>query len=314
MHRGDLRDAVVVLTGASSGVGRAAAHAFADAGSALVLVARGTDALAEVAEECGRRGAETAVVAIDIGDRDAAQAIAETAAARFGRVDVWVEAAAVLVAGPPEAHTVADVERLLRTNVLGSTLGALTAVEVFQRQGHGVLIVVSSLLGQLPSPLVPVYVASKFALRGLALSLRLAVADAPGVAVSLVLPGPVDTPMFQRAANRTGRRLRAIPPATAPERVAAAIVANARRPRRQRTAGVVSHAILAAHRVSPRLTERLVGEWSRLTVTRPEPVVDEDGARDRPVPPSRVSGGWRRGRLRRRLGERVGAWSAARRA
>jgi len=107
------------------------------------------------------------------------------------------------------------------------------------------------------------YSTTKFAVRGLALNLQQEVAGHPRIRVCLVLPGPVDTPFFDRAANHTGHRLRAIPPASAPERVAATILACARRPRRQATTGVVPHLALAAHRLAPRRPSRLSPDGAR---------------------------------------------------
>jgi short-subunit dehydrogenase len=307
----DLRGAVVVVVGATSGVGRATALAFADHGARLVLVARGGEALTTVSDTCGRR-TPVLPVPTDIADPAAVDRLAAAAVERFGRIDVWVEAASTLIVGDLEEHRPEDLQRLVAVNVTGTLHAARVALRTFRRQRHGVLIVVSSLLGLLPNPLAPAYVASKFATRGLALSLQQAVSHRPDIAVCVVLPGPIDTPMFERAANRTGRRLRAIPPAIAPERVAAAIVATARRPRRQTTAGVSSRAVLATHRLAPRLTERLAAEWSARLLVGPEPATaGSEALFDRPQR-SAVHGGDRRGRLRRRLGEFLGAMVARR--
>jgi short-subunit dehydrogenase len=278
----------------------------------VVLAARRVDALEELALECAARGAGALVVPTDITDDGAAEELLRRTVERFGRVDVWVEAASVLVAGDLVAHRPEEVRQLVDTNVTGVALGSRAALRQLRAQGSGTLIIVSSLLGVVPSPIVPVYVMSKFALRGLALSLRQAVVDQRGVHVCTVVPGPVDTPIFQRAGNRTGRQLRAIPPAYAPERLAAAIVACARRPRRQATAGVLAHGLLVGHRLAPRLTEAGVARWSGLWVTRREPAAPTSGALFDTVGDGEVHGGWRRGRVRRRLGERVGAWQALR--
>jgi short-subunit dehydrogenase len=204
---------------------------------------------------------------------------------------------------------------LLDTNVLGSVLVARTAPARFDAQGHGVLVIVGSLSGIFPNPQAPLYSMTKYAARGPALNLRRAVAGRPGVEVCLVLPGPVGTPLFRRSADHTGRRLRAIPPATAPERVAATIVACARRPRREATRGVLSHAALVLHRAAPRSTEWPVARWSAAMITTGSPAPETAGAVFAPRPedaPGQVHGGYRHGRLRRRLGERLGTWQAQR--
>ena len=311
--RRQIQGAVVVITGASSGIGRATALAFAGLGARLVLAARGPAALGEVERACRARGAQVLVVPTDITDAAAVEQLAKQAGQRFGGVDVWVQAAATMIAGPLGTEPVEELRRLVEVNVVGATLSARSALATFQAQGHGTLVIVGSLLGLVPNPQVPLYSMTKYATRGLALNLRQAVAGHPGIHVCLVLPGPVDTPIFQRSANHTGRQLRAIPPAYAPERVAAAIVGCARRPRRQTTAGTVSYLLLASHRVAPRLTDWAVARWSAATLTRPTPTPDTTGALFAPVPIAGVHGGWRRGRLRRRLGERLGTVLAQRR-
>jgi short-subunit dehydrogenase len=308
----DIRGAVVVITGASSGIGRATALAFAGLGARLVLAARDPGALGEVERACRARDAQVLVVPTDITDAAAVERLARRAVERFGRVDVWVQAAAALIAGALGTEPVEELRRLVEVNVVGATLSARAALATFQDQGQGTLVIVGSLLGLVPNPQVPLYSMTKYATRGLALNLRQAVAGQPGINVGLVLPGPVDTPVFQRAANHTGRQLRAIPPAYAPERVAAAIVGCARRPRRQTTAGAVSYLLLASHRVAPRLAEWAVARWSAATLTRPTPTPDTAGALFTPVPIAAMHGGWRRGRLRRRLGEWLGTAMAQR--
>jgi short-subunit dehydrogenase len=311
----DLAGRVVVITGASSGIGRASALAFAGHGARLVLAARGRGALAEAERECRALGADVLVVPTDIGDPVAVAALESEAVARFGGIDVWVQAAAATVAGPLGSEPLTETRRLLDTNVLGNVLVARAALARFETQGHGVLVIVGSLLGIFPNPQVPLYSMTKYAARGLALNLRRAVAGQPGVDVCLVLPGPVDTPLFRRTANHTGRRLRAIPPATAPERVAATIVACARRPRREATSGVLSHAALVMHRLAPRSAEWVVARWSAALITSGSPAPETAGALFAPRPedtPGEVHGGYRRGRLRRRLGERLGTWQTQR--
>jgi short-subunit dehydrogenase len=228
--RRDIEGTVVVVVGASSGIGRATALAFAGLEARLVLAARDPEALGEVARAVKARGAEVLVVPTDITDDDAVERLGRRAAERLGAVDVWVQAAATMIAGPLGTEPVEELRRQVEVNVVGATLSARAALAIFQAQGRGNLVIVGSLLGLIPNPLVPLYSMTKYATRGLALNLRQAVAGNPRIHVCLVLPGPVDTPIFQRSANHTGRQLRAIPPAYAPERVAAAIVGCARRP------------------------------------------------------------------------------------
>lgn len=302
----------MVITGASSGSGRASALAFAAHRAKVVLAARGEKALQDVASECRALGAAALVVPTDVGDPDAIERLALQACDRFGRIDVWVEAASVVIAAPLGEETVEELQRLIRTNVGGAVFGSRAALTVFRRQGFGTLINVSSMLALTPNPIVPAYVMSKFAIRGLSLALRQEVAQSPDINVCVVLPGPVDTPLFQRAANHTGRQLRAIPPAYAPERVAAAIVSCARRPRRQLVVGLGPRLISLSHRVAPRSTEWIVANVTRRTVTRAKPAAATSGSLFQPPAEAAVHGGWRQGRLRRRVGDWYGGWLAGR--
>jgi short-subunit dehydrogenase len=310
--RRTFRDAVVVITGASSGIGRATALAFAAEGACLVLASRSEEALAEVDRDCRQRGGRVLVVPTDIADPAAVERLARLAVQRFARIDVWVEAAAVGIAGPLGSESVDEIRRLVDTNVFGAVLCTRAALATFKGQGNGILVIVGSLLSLFPNPLIPLYSLTKFAIRGLALNLQQAVAGHPGIRVCLVLPGPVDTPFFQRAANHTGRQLRAIPPAYAPERIAATIIACARRPRRQATTGVVSHLALAAHRIAPRAAESVVARWSATMLTRSAPAEPGSGSLFDPPRTGAVHGGYRRGRVRRRLGQWLGAAQTAR--
>jgi short-subunit dehydrogenase len=310
--RRNFRDAVVVITGASSGVGRATALAFAAQGACLVLASRSQEALAEVERDCRQQGGRVLVVPTDIADPAAVERLARLAVQRFARIDVWVEAVAVGIAGPLGSESVDEIRRLVDTNVFGAVLCTRAALATFKSQGNGILVIVGSLLSLFPNPLVPHYSLTKFAIRGLALNLQQTVAGHPGIRVCLVLPGPVDTPFFQRAANHVGRQLRAIPPACAPERVAATILACARRPRRQATTGVVAHLALTAHRIAPRATESFVARWSATLITKSAPAPPGPGSLFDPPPTGAVHGGYRRGRVRRRLGEWLGEAQAAR--
>ncbi|BBH70781.1 short-chain dehydrogenase [Actinoplanes sp. OR16] len=301
---------VVLITGASSGIGRATAMAYAAKGARLVLASRSGKALGEVEQECVARGAAVLVVPTDITDPAAVEELARAAVRRFGRIDVWVEAAAVGIAGPLGSESVEELRRLVDTNIFGATLCARAALTTFRAQDHGTLVIVGSLLSLFPNPAIPLYSMSKFAVRGLALNLQQAVAGHRRIRVALVLPGAVDTPFFQRSANHAGRRLRAIPPAYAPERLAAGILAAARHPRRQVTVGVISHLMLAAHRLAPRTAEALVGRWGAATVIGPEPAAPSSGSLFDPPDSGTVHGGHRRGALRRRLGGWLGGVQA----
>lgn len=306
IRRRRLEGSVVVLTGATSGIGRATAHAFAEHRARLVLAARDAEALDTVVRECAKRGGTALAVPTDITDADSIEHLADRAVATFGRIDTWVNAAAVLVVGTLDTLPVRDIDQLIATNVRGTLLAARAALKQFRRQEGGVLIDVSSVLGIVPNPYVPAYSMSKFAVRGLSLALHHARPQHPGVRVSVVLPGPMDTPMFDRAANHAGRRPRSVPPACAPERAAAAIVRCARRPRRQVTVGASAKLIALGVRVIPSFTEWAVARYSGTMLLKRDPAPETEGGIYGWDGPTGIDGGWRKFGPRRRVGAAVG--------
>jgi NAD(P)-dependent dehydrogenase (short-subunit alcohol dehydrogenase family) len=253
-----LQGKVVVITGASSGIGRATALAFSDAGCRLVLAARREDALEETADLCRRRGGTTLVVPTDVTVAADLERLRDEALGRWGRIDVWVNNAgttyfARLDDGELEAH-----RRVIDTNLIAPMMATRLVLPVFRRQRSGTLINIGSVLSQVGQTFVPAYVISKFGLRGLSEAVRADVADIPGIQVSTVLPYAVDTPHFQHAANATGRQARAMQPVQDPETVARAIVDVAARPRRQRYVPRYMVAGVALHWLWPDATERLL--------------------------------------------------------
>src|SRR3712207_3015567 len=163
---------VVVITGASSGIGRATALRFAESGAALVLNARGTKSLESVAAECGQLGAEAEIRSADVTDEDAMLELAQHAVERFGRIDVWVNDAAVGVFGLLDELPMEDVRRVLDVNILGCVHGVRAALPILKRQGSGVIINVASLTAPIPQPYTAPYSMSKAAIRSLGASVR----------------------------------------------------------------------------------------------------------------------------------------------
>jgi short-subunit dehydrogenase len=305
-RRRSLRGRRVVVVGATSGVGRATALLLASEGCRLLLAARSDGDLAGVAVACRSRGAELVVTeAVDIARAEDVQRLEAAARRHLGGADIWINTASVLLAGDLTVCPVAELEQLVAVNLTGTVLTTRAALTLFDEQGHGTLINTSSLLGLVTNPLVPVYCATKAAIRQLTMAVRRSPRPR-AVRICVVLPGPIDTPIFASAGNHTGRPLRAIPPAASPWRVAAAIVRCARRPRRTTTTGVTGWGLLAAHRLAPRLTDWGVARYSGALLTRAGHVEPTSGAILATTGTGRADGGWRRGRSRSRLGDLVG--------
>lgn len=255
-----VKGCVVVITGASSGIGRASALRFAREGADVVVAARRGEALETLAEECRRHGVRALPVVTDVTDAAAVDRLAQQAVASFGRIDVWVNLASVSVFGALHVTPVEDVRRVIDVNVMGYVHGARSALEHMRRQGRGVLVNVSSVVGEVPQPYTAAYSMAKAAVRALSVSLRseLWLDGAKDIHVVTVLPATYDTPFFQHAANYSGRRAQPLPPVYAPQRAARGVVDAVRRPRREVTVGLGGRLMRAQHRVAPAFTETMM--------------------------------------------------------
>ncbi|MBW4420502.1 MAG: SDR family oxidoreductase [Myxacorys californica WJT36-NPBG1] len=188
---------VVLITGASAGIGAALAKALAHrwTGIRLVLAARSQDKLTHVADQCSKAGAEVITVPTDMADVAQVEALAQTAIAKFGRVDVLVNNAGYGQMGPIELIPAAAVQRQFQVNVLGTIALIQALTPVMRSQGGGKIINVSSLAGRIAFPFGGLYSASKFALEALSDSLRRELSPF-NIQVSVIEPGPVSTEFF----------------------------------------------------------------------------------------------------------------------
>jgi len=303
-------DRVVVLVGASSGIGRATAHRLARRGDRLVLASRSTAALEATARECAARapgGRRPLAVPTDVRDRVAVTALLDAAWAAHGRVDAVVDLAAVMVYGRFEEVPPQVFDDVVATNLLGAANVAREVVRRFRAQGHGHLVLVGSLLGAIPAPWVSAYVTSKWGLHGLADSLRVETRDAPRLHVSLVMPGGVDTPIYLRAGSYAGREGRPPVPVDPPEKVARGMVRLLDHPRPRLSVGRANRPWAAGFRLAPRLFEALVRPGMTYLGLSRRPVAPHPGAvRDAAYGIEAVHGRWPRTR-RRRVTLRVAA-------
>lgn len=252
-----LHDQVMVITGATSGIGLTTARMAAARGARLVLAARSKDALAELADELRSRGVMVETVAADVGDIADVEKIGERAIARFGRIDTWVNNAGISVFGRLEEVSPEDHHRLFQTNFWGAVNGSLEAVRRMKHGSGGAIINLGSEVSERAIPLQGMYSASKHAIKGFtdALRMELEKEGAP-LALTLVRPAAIDTMYTVHARNYMDQEPALPPPIYAPEVVAEAILYCAEHPKRDAYAGGASKAIAAGAKLMPRLFDR----------------------------------------------------------
>lgn len=249
------KDKVVVITGASSGIGRATARMLAKKGAHVVLAARREEPLEELASECEALGVRCLPVPTDVADPASVRALAAKAVEAFGRIDGWVNNAGVYMVGRLEETPDDAFRQVMETNFFGTVYGSRAALAQFRHQGRGTLINVSSVFGTAAGPYVSAYAASKFAVRGFSSAVRQEF-EGTGIDVCTILPASVDTPLWKNPANYTGWRARPVEPICSPERVARAIVRMVVSPRRELFIGPALRARALLHEWVPAASEK----------------------------------------------------------
>jgi len=248
-----LSEQVVVITGASSGIGLATARMAAERGARVVLVSRDEEDLTRAAREIQSQGGSASHHVADVADYKAMQRVARHVVAELGRIDTWINNAGVTIYGLIEEVPVEDARRLFETNYWGVVNGSLAALPHL-RSGGGALINVGSVLSDTGYPLQGHYTASKHAVKGFTDSLRLEVEKSGSpVAITLIQPAAINTPYPEHARNHLGFEAKHLPPVYAPEVVARAILRCAEKPERNVLVGGSGKVFSTSEKFAPRL-------------------------------------------------------------
>jgi NAD(P)-dependent dehydrogenase (short-subunit alcohol dehydrogenase family) len=260
----ELRERVVLITGASSGVGAAAAQRFAAEGAHVALLARSAPGLERVAQRARAQGVRALVLPADVTDRAAVDTAVRRTEQELGRLDVVVSNAAAMVFGRFEQVGPEDFDRTIAVTFTGAVNVIRSALPALARR-NGTIVVVGSTMTTVPLPTFSSYVAAKHALRGFVGSLRLELrAAGEPVTISLVNPAAVDTPLWDHTTTATGRRSAKPPDSYTAEAVAAVIAGCARRPRAEVAVGSEGRIMELAWTFARPVAERILGVVARL--------------------------------------------------
>jgi short-subunit dehydrogenase len=252
-----LDEQVVVITGASQGIGRETSLLLAQQGAAVVPTARNEEALRTLADEIEFAGGRAEPVVTDVSDAAAVERLADRAIERFGRIDTWVNNAAVSVYARVDELTAEEMDRVVQVNLLGQMYGMKAALARMRPNGRGTIINVGSALSERAVPLQSAYVASKHGVAGFSEALRLELREtAPGIDVVLVLPSSINTPLFNFARSKLGVMPMPVPPVYEPHAVAEAIAHAAEHGGREIVVGGWGKLLIVAQQLSSTLLDR----------------------------------------------------------
>ena len=280
---------VIVITGASSGIGLATARMAVQRGASVVLVARNAEVLAAEQARMEAAGAEVMHVVADVGSREAVENVAHRTIERFGGFDTWVNVAGLTIYGQLWEVEERDSERLMRTNFWGTVNGSLVAVEHLRAKG-GSLVNVGSVASDIAFPMQGLYCASKHAVKGFTDALRMELLqDGIPIGVTLIKPTSIDTPLPQRARNYMDREPTLPPPIYRPEEVAESILHAAVYPRREIYVGGAGKALSNLKASAPGAYDLLAPVITAFE-RRPEKPRDPSGALHEPRQGGRTRG------------------------
>src|SRR5215208_780409 len=254
-----IEEQVVVLMGASSGIGRETALRFAESGAKVVVSARSEKGLTSLVEEIQVKGGEATAIPADVAEFEQVKAVADRTVEAYGELDTWVHLAAVLLVAPFEETAPEAFAQVVDVNLMGQVYGAMAALPHIKREGGGALIHVSSMGAKRSIPLQSAYCASKHGIDGFLESLRVELQhEKQPISVTQVMPATINTPFFDKARTKLGVKPVAPPPIYQPNIVADAILHAAENPARDLVVGGAAKAVILSQAISPRLLDILL--------------------------------------------------------
>ena len=254
-----VEEQVVVLMGASSGIGRETALRFAKRGAKVVVSARGEQGLDSLVDEIRRGGGEAVAILAEVTDFEQVKAVADRAVEGYGRLDTWVHLAAVGLFATFEQTTPEEFERVIDVNLMGQVYGAMAALPHLKREGRGALIHISSVEAKRSFPFHSAYGASKHGIDGFLEALRVELKhEGWPISVTQVMPGTINTPFFDKGRTKLGVKPVGIPPIYEPETVSNIILYAAENPARDLVSGGAAQVLIINQRLSPRMLDAVL--------------------------------------------------------
>jgi NAD(P)-dependent dehydrogenase (short-subunit alcohol dehydrogenase family) len=272
-----IEEQVVVLMGASSGIGRETALRFSRRGAKVVVSARGEEGLNSLVEEIRDEGGEATCVVADTSEFDHVKAVADRAVEEYGRLDTWVHLAAVGLFATFEQTTPEEFARIIDVNLMGQVYGAMASLPHIKREGRGALIHISSVEAKRSFPFHSAYGASKHGIDGFLEAVRVELKhEGWPISVTQVMPGTINTPFFDKGRSKIGVKAVGIPPIYEPETVANIILYAAENPARDLVSGGAAQALIINQRLSPRMLDAVLATRAGFSPQKTEEPRSED--------------------------------------
>jgi short-subunit dehydrogenase len=290
-----LNQQVIVITGASSGIGRETALLLAERGAKVVVSARSDEALDGLVQEIKAKGGTALAVPADVSVFTEVEALAQRAVAEFDRIDTWVNNAGVLIVGEFEKIDLEEARRLFDINFWGQVHGCKAVLPIMHQQAYGTIINITSETAKRALPLMSIYSASKGALNMLYEGMRTEIKNS-NIKLCTIMPASIDTPLYQHARSKEGVEPRPAPPIYPPSEVAKAIAKCAENPKREMFAGPAGLVMTVSNTLMPEKMDKLllrVGRVVELT-RKPKPPEGQDNLHaSMNGREATTSGGWR---------------------